>query len=364
VERTFEELKILLQPEREAFLFKVGPLEAGLPVDYISPNVHQLGLDQEFLIKNGISLFTLMTREEIPALTKKIKETYEISHHFFLNGEPMELLARATRDESGNAIYFSGAFFPTRRESPPDTEVLAKRLEMANQRLEEFVYVVSHDLQSPCSQISAYVDLISESIEKEPCDKEMVKDFVEKVKKTTNWINTLITDLLVYSKVNIGSEYSKVPVDLDEVLKDVSEDFGAKVEKVGARLIIQDFPVIYGNYTQLRQLFQNLIGNALKFRSPDRPVVVKVSNEIKDDRFTITIEDNGIGFDEKFNESIFMIFKRLHSSERYLGTGVGLAICRNIVERHDGTIEAFGHLGLGSKFTISFPAEIINETGV
>jgi len=129
-----------------------------------------------------------------------------------------------------------------------------------------------------------------------------------------------------------------------------------QIEDSGGKLEIGDLPVVAADPTQMRELFQNLIGNALKFRKEGIPPVVKVYAESKENMYSISVEDNGIGFDPKYAERIFGVFQRLHSKDEYEGTGIGLAICRKIVERHGGNIMAKGEPGKGSIFTVNLPA--------
>ena len=182
-------------------------------------------------------------------------------------------------------------------------------------------------------------------------------------------MRTLVTDLLAYSRVTTqGQPY--VPLDLTRIAKEVVSDLEVHIDQVGGRVEVADLPSIEADPTQMRQLLQNLVGNGLKFHRESVTPVVKMRGEVLDgnrhdvvkgsysgDVCRITVEDNGIGFDDKYLDRIFAIFQRLHGRGRYRGTGVGLAICRKIAERHGGSITAKGALGRGSKFVVVLPVK-------
>jgi len=172
-------------------------------------------------------------------------------------------------------------------------------------------------------------------------------------------MQTLIQDLLSFSRVATKAQ-PFVPVDLEQITRDVLSDLEVKLEETGAAIEIFNLPVIDADPLQMRQLIQNLVGNALKFRQPDVAPAVKISaangrSNGHGPVFTITIEDNGIGFDEKYLDKIFTVFQRLHGRAEYEGSGIGLAICRKIVERHHGIITAESEPGSGAKFIFSLP---------
>jgi signal transduction histidine kinase len=170
-------------------------------------------------------------------------------------------------------------------------------------------------------------------------------------------MQVLIQDLLSLSRV---ASHSKpfAQVDLGDVVRMVISDLEVRIQERNGRVEAVDLPVVFGDRGQLAQLFQNLIGNGLKFQKPGEGPLVKVSSEaiVSDaSAWRITVEDNGIGFDEKYRERIFQIFQRLHGRSEYEGTGIGLAICRKIVERHGGVIAAHSSPGAGAKFVITLP---------
>ena len=185
-------------------------------------------------------------------------------------------------------------------------------------------------------------------------------DYLARMQNAAARMQLLIQDLLSLSRVASNTK-PFAQVDLGEVARVVISDLEVRIQERGGRVEAADLPVVFGDRGQLAQLFQNLIGNGLKFQKPGESPVVKVSSEtvpLPDGAgaaWRITVEDNGIGFEEKYRERIFQIFQRLHGRSEYEGTGIGLAICRKIVERHGGVIAAHSSPGAGAKFVITLP---------
>jgi signal transduction histidine kinase len=235
-----------------------------------------------------------------------------------------------------------------------------KKLEASNRELVDFAYVASHDLQEPLRKIEAFGDRLAKKYSATlPDDGKM---FVERMQSAASRMRRLINDLLSYSRVTTQAKpFQKIA--LNEVVAGVVSDLQIRIEESRGKVEVTDLPVIDGDPTQLRQLLQNIIGNALKFRKPDVDPVVSVSAVITETHelttlgpaVVLTISDNGIGFDNQFREQIFTIFQRLHTRNEYEGTGIGLATCRKIVERHSGSIFADGRPEQGSVFIITLP---------
>lgn len=227
-------------------------------------------------------------------------------------------------------------------------------LTRSNQELEDFAYVASHDLQEPLRKIQAFGNLLlaeyGDSLGLEGAD------YLTRMHSAANRMSTLIADLLAFSRVT-RTQHRRQPVDLARVLSDVTSDLEARINDTQARVSIGKLPVVTADPTHMRQLFQNLVGNALKFHRPDIPPVVMVRSKAKKGGYEIRVSDNGIGFDEKYLDRIFAVFQRLHERSNYEGTGIGLAVCRKIVERYGGTITAESVKNKGSTFIIWLPTK-------
>jgi light-regulated signal transduction histidine kinase (bacteriophytochrome) len=167
-------------------------------------------------------------------------------------------------------------------------------------------------------------------------------------------MSALIEDLLVFSRVTTHTRPFQ-RLDLTRVAEDVTQDLETVIAEAGATVRISPLPAIDADPLQMRQLLQNLVSNAIKFRSPDHAPTVTLAGTTLDGQAVLTIADDGIGFDEKYAERIFRVFERLHARDAYEGTGIGLALCRKIVERHDGSIRATSAPGAGTTFTIRLP---------
>ncbi|MBI4976627.1 MAG: PAS domain S-box protein [Spirochaetes bacterium] len=226
-------------------------------------------------------------------------------------------------------------------------------LERSNRDLEDFAYIASHDLQEPLRKVRTFGDLLVKKTADTVGDEG--RNYVTRMQQSTTRMQQLIIDLLAYSRVGTrGGIFEHVR--LDDALDDALETLDLEIENAHARIERQPLPMIDADRSQMRQLFQNIIANAVKFRKPGLPPVIRITAVETDDGFvSISIEDNGIGFDETYRDKIFVIFQRLHGRDDFGGTGVGLAICKKIVERHGGTISAESTAGIGSRFTIRLP---------
>jgi PAS domain S-box-containing protein len=238
-------------------------------------------------------------------------------------------------------------------------------LVQSNRELEDFATVASHDLQEPLRKIQSFVgclrDEASDALNAEG------RTYLDRIQNAAKRMTTLVEDLLEFSRISArGTPF--VQVDLNEVITGVVSDLDARLAETGGHLDILTLPTVRGDPTQMRQLLQNLIGNALKFHRAAAPPLVRISAEIIDNAIAnargeagricrISVADNGIGFDEKYLDRVFTIFQRLHGRGEYEGTGIGLAVCRRIVERHGGTIAARSKPGAGSTFIVTMPLE-------
>jgi PAS domain S-box-containing protein len=244
------------------------------------------------------------------------------------------------------------------REKAQDRERLtATELRRSNEELEKFAYVASHDLQEPLRKIQAFGDRLR--TKSAAALGEQGREYVERMLNSADRMRALINDLLTFSRVSTKPQ-AVAPVDLNGVVAGVLADLEERVTQTGARVSVGPLPTLEADPLQMRQLFQNLIGNALKFQRPGvAPEVTVVAGPVPgtaEECWRIEVADNGIGFDDVYLDRIFQVFQRLHGRGEYEGTGIGLAVCRKIVERHGGAITARGRPGEGSAFIITLPA--------
>ncbi len=238
-------------------------------------------------------------------------------------------------------------------------------LARSNSELEQFASIASHDLQSPIRKVAGFCERLLDS--DPPLDNRQA-EFVSRIQTASKRMHTLVTDLLAYSRVST-QEWAPTQVDLNVCVSYVLSDLSEEIEEAGARIEVGDLPTVEADATQMSQLFQNLISNAIKYRNHEAPCTIEVmgaesSRQRGGDRtapngevvFTeIEVKDNGIGIDAEFADQIFDVFVRLHSQEEYEGTGIGLAICKRIAEKHNGQIRVAGPPDGGSTFTIVLP---------
>ena len=233
---------------------------------------------------------------------------------------------------------------------------LAKKTEdltRSNSELEQFAYVASHDLQEPLRMISSYVQLLSRRYEGK-LDKD-ADDFIAYAVEGTKRMQQLINDLLAYSRVGTRGK-PPVPTDFEDVFSEAMANLKITTEEAGAVVTHDQLPTAMADRLQMVQLFQNLIGNAIKFRGKDVPQV-HVSARQEGELWVFSVRDNGIGIDPQFHDRIFTIFQRLHGREEYPGTGIGLAVSKKIVERHGGRIWLESSLGKGTTFYFTVPMQ-------
>ncbi|HET7819322.1 MAG TPA: response regulator [Bacteroidia bacterium] len=233
-------------------------------------------------------------------------------------------------------------------------QLLENNIQLKNtiEELDRFAYVASHDLQEPLRKILVFSDKLQTKY-KDSLDVE-VSQSLDKIAKASARMQSLINDLLKFSRETIVNE-DFVSIPLTQLLQDVIADLEVEIEKSSAQVSWDSLPEVWGVPSQIRQLFQNLLSNAIKFRKKEEIPAVRIYSEPWNGLNRIIIQDNGIGFDQKYSEEIFMVFKRLHSYHEFEGSGVGLSICKKIIDRHSGSIKAESKIGEGSRFIIEFP---------
>lgn len=236
-------------------------------------------------------------------------------------------------------------------------------LESANKDLDRFAFMASHDLQEPLRKIRMFSDRLQLKYQNVLDDDG--KTNISRIQKAAERMQNLITDILTFSKIAVDKA-AFVETDINQLIDEVLVDLDEEIKSKNAKLHIDRMPVLTVNPGLMKPLFQNLIGNALKYCKKDIDPVVKITHEVnallngknKDSRYCkILIQDNGIGFDQKYAEEIFGMFKRLHHNTEFQGTGIGLALCKKIVEQHKGYISARSKINEGSTFIISLPLQ-------
>ena len=253
-----------------------------------------------------------------------------------------------------------------RKRAEDDLAIRAEELRRSNAELEQFAFAASHHLQEPLRKIQTFGELLA-TTSSDLLD-ENARGYVQRMRDSAARIRTLISDLLSFSRVS-GEVQPYAPVDLGKLTQKVLSDLEALIAETGGRVDLGDLPTIDADPAEMWQLQQNLISNALKFHKPEEPPLVKIRGRLLDGQGSgaaamsreeamceITVQDNGIGFDEKYLDRIFTVFQRLHGPDTYDGTGVGLATCRKIVERHGGSITARSRPGEGARFIVTLRA--------
>lgn len=310
----------------------------------------------------------------------------EEDHYVLTTGAPIRNKEEAARPASPNIHWLATTKMPLRdgtgkivglvgvstdiTQRKADEEKLrlfAAQLERSNAELQNFASVASHDLQEPLRKIQAFGDRLATKCAAQL--GEQGRGYLERMQNAAQRMQTLIQDLLQLSRVTSRAQPFQ-QCELGKIIGDVVSDLEVRIEQTGGKVEVGELPVIDADPLQMRQLFQNLIANALKFHRPDLAPVVTIAGEVglaselglagtqaRDKAVRITVRDNGIGFDPKFAEQIFVVFQRLHTKQDYEGTGIGLAVCRKITDRHRGSIMAESEEGRGATFTILLPVK-------
>ena len=289
------------------------------------------------------------------------------------NGEvfPAEMAMTISQVNGEPVMTFFIRDVSDRKKAEEKQARYAAELERSNRDLEQFAYVASHDLQEPLRKIRAFGDRLELKC-KDLLD-ETGRECISRMQSAAGRMQELIEGLLKLSRVTSRAR-DFVQVDLSEILRQVMSDLETQIERVHGKVEAGKLPTIQAEPVQIRQLLQNLIANALKFHRRDEPPVVKVEaryvlpreqrqsrKSLAREECRITVEDNGIGFDQQYAERIFGVFQRLHPRDVYEGTGIGLAICRRIAEHHGGRISAHGTPGKGSMFEVLLPVTQVNK---
>jgi signal transduction histidine kinase len=256
--------------------------------------------------------------------------------------------------EDGEVLWLDGILFDVTERKEAEEAFLKSVADLAHsnaerEQLELFAFVASHDLRAPLQKIMAFADLLDT-----PAGEAKKTDYLDRIRHTVMRMGTLMDDILKFTRAATAGQ-ALAPLELDAVIADVLSDLEVRLEVATARVDVDPLPRLLGDRAQIGQLFQNLIGNAVKYARKDVPPVVKISASVEDGFALVRVEDNGIGFDEKHLDKIFKPFQRLVSVSDYEGSGIGLAICHKIAARHGGILSASSVPGKGSVFTARLP---------
>lgn len=303
---------------------------------------------QDYLNKGEVES-KLLERSIIYSIERKKTEIQLQKYH-----ETLEEKVKERTKELANTNELLKMEIEEHEKTEARMEKFLKELKRSNKELEQFAYVASHDLQEPLRMISSFTQLLERRY-KGQLDED-ADEFIQFAVDGAQRMQLLINDLLAYSRVTTKGKEFKV-VDLEKVLDESLFNLKLSIEENGASISHDPLPDVMADKSQAVQLFQNLIGNAIKFRGKDSPKI-HISIENGGNDWVFCIVDNGIGIESQHNQRIFKVFQRLHERETYPGTGIGLSICQKIVERHGGEIWVESELGNGSKFSFTIPKKI------
>jgi PAS domain S-box-containing protein len=332
------------------------------PVDFVYLDVN--GKFEE--LTGLVNVVGRRVTEVIPGIRESNPELFEIYGRVASTGlparfdaylEPLGGLWLSVTVFSPSLGYFVALFenITERKHAEQALARQAEELERSNKELEQFAYIASHDLQEPLRMVSSYTGLLAEDLG-DRLDKTAARH-LHYARDGAVRMQQLVNDLLRFSRVSRGADGDRERVDCDRLVEAVTADLQEAIARAGATVTHGRLPTVIGVRTELRQLFANLIGNAVKFHG-SQPVRVHVSAEHSDATWRFAVTDNGIGIDPAQAERIFEVFKRLHARGRYPGTGIGLAICKKVVEHHGGRIWVESTPGAGATFRFTLPAVV------
>lgn len=321
-----------------------------------------LMVSAEDVMRDAASAFQKVVPEDLQPLIDSIENSaakmipWQHDFRTLRNGSGVRYLRGSSvpRKQSDGSILWNGVVLDITEQKKVEQELKKKTqaLERSNKELEQFAFVASHDLQEPLRKIIAFGELLREAIATEPGESQ---EYLARMQAASNRMKQLIEDLLALSRVTTREQVFQ-PIDLSDLIPEVIEDLETGWKDSKITLELNKLPRVMGDWVQIRQLFQNLISNGLKFQPEGvSPQVWVRGKDSANGWVEIAVEDNGIGFDARDHQRIFDPFQRLHSMGKFDGSGMGLAICKKIVDRHGGEIYAKSEPGKGSVFTVLLP---------
>ena len=318
------------------------------------------GATRNNLINHRLQLFLApgsITQFDAFCASSPVSDDMQTCEIHLGNQAPVHKVVRmegqAIENNSGGIAVFRAFLLDVteQRIVEADAKASRKNLERSNLELEQFAYVASHDLKEPLRMVTSFSQLLAQRY-KGKLDPD-ADEFIGYIVDGARRMDGLINDLLDFSRVaSQGRPFA--PTDLNSVVENVLHDLSVTIREEGAEVEVGPLPTVMADDSQMAQLFQNLIANAIKFHGDD-PMRIEIRAERCDGEYKISVRDNGIGILPEYFEKIFVIFQRLHTRENYEGTGIGLAICRRIVERHGGRLWVESEVGKGSTFFFTIP---------
>ncbi|HMF33207.1 MAG TPA: PAS domain S-box protein [Candidatus Lokiarchaeia archaeon] len=354
---TLERYRIMYEQSPDGVLL-IDP-ETQKAIEFNDTACRQLGYTREEFANLAISDYEVIEKpEETQAHVQKImageSETFETRHRT-KDGEIRNILVMTQGIKIVGNWLLHAIFrdITELRQATLKLDQTIEALKQSNTELEQFAYVASHDLQEPLRTITNYLELLARRYKNQLDEK--ANTFINIAVSGAERMMTLINDLLAFSRV---TTWGKPPstVNAGTILQDVLKNLEITIREAGANVTYEDLPIVHADPSQLSQVLQNLIGNAIKFRCDDPPEIHILAKQ-KDSEWIFSVQDNGIGIDSTQIPRLFRIFKRLHTRDEYPGTGIGLAVCKRIVERHGGRIWVESELGKGSTFYFTLPIE-------
>jgi PAS domain S-box-containing protein len=329
-------------------------------ITYQSPSITRiLGYGENSLLKRKwIDFVSSENKDEFQKILQDNFDEKTISEFQFIKADNSTVVLEGiiksfVNDETGQkGIVLNARDITERKEAERQIHEFNQKLQQSNQELNDFAYVASHDLQEPLRKIQAFGTRLRA---KEDKLSDQGKDYLNRMESAASRMQRLIVDLLGFSRLNTQIKPFEM-TDLSQIASEVLSDLEVKIEETKAKVTLGKLPVLEAEPTQMRQLIQNLVGNALKFQQRDQLPEIEIYSENADaNNIRLIVKDNGIGFEERLLDKIFAVFQRLHGRQEYEGSGVGLAVCRKIAERHGGQITANSSPGNGAKFIVTLP---------
>lgn len=359
LEQSERQLRVLIEGVRDYALYQEDP--DGRIVSWNTGGERIYGYDKNEIIGRSAALF--LTPEDIQeGLLQRKLEAVARDGRFETEGWRLRkdgsrfwanIVLTALRDDDGDLIGIANITrdITEKRMADEALERYSRQLEHSNRELEQFATIASHDLQEPQRKVKFFAGVLAEMA------GDRGDEFSTRLLSSVDRMQTLISDLLTLSRISRKGKAFR-SVQLKEIVDQTLDDLQIRIQETGARVTAEPLRTVEADAGQMQQVFQNLVSNAIKFQRPGVQPVVRISGQmIGDLLYEITVEDNGIGFKPEYLERIFEPFERLHGRQQYPGTGMGLAIVRKIMDRHNGSVTAVSKEGEGARFILTLPVK-------